>query len=111
MWVLIVLVAVAHGAMMGCTNATVDLPACAFFLFDANHDGQITVAEIDTRLQTTPIAGVNGEMLNVTRFMNICDTNNDTVFTQADWDYSPCITSFTTTKVICALCYRNGYIS
>lgn len=110
MWKLIVLLlALGYGAMLGCTNPMVDLPACAFRLFDTNHDGQITEEEVTTRLETPLVGVIHPEALNASRIITACDTNNDTVFTQSDWDDDPCLSSDNTDmqKFFCVLCYRN----
>jgi hypothetical protein len=98
-----------------CPKGDVDVLDCLDVLFDANHDGTLTGAEIDNRLALfTNMTEITSQFTSV-NILNGCDFNNDGVLTMDDWNdpmrlsNSTCLSAGVHCGLFCAICSQNGW--
>ena len=100
-------VTVPHGA---CPGERDNLLECFDQLIDTDHDGNITVAELDTMLGESCLSHINTEYHNSTFIMNACDTDANNMLNAADWNHADaCLAQPEFIDFVCRACYVCGF--
>jgi hypothetical protein len=113
MWAVILVFVVATTGLnlptcSGTRNAVLE---CAQQLFDLDHNGIITPAEVAVALQTT-FSFVPDYL--TWQFVMRCDLNEDGVLTIEDWQFIPpnatCLPTQNCLNIACSICAQNGFV-
>jgi len=99
----------AANEFLACDNSKDAILECALKLFDVNHDGSITMAELNQTIPT--LEGMPGPNVNASFIMK-CDMNGDNILTLEDWNHpnSTCLPTENCRFIACEVCRRNGFV-
>jgi len=98
-----------------CPGDRESLLQCFDQLLDLNHDGNLTVTELDAGFANftaiLPSQTAFTDQYNSTFIMNACDIDQDGILSPADWSHADaCLQWAPSVDYICRLCYIAGWV-